>query len=262
MPSQKPSTQIRRLSEQERVSLHPSLRNPGDVEPNWPYFVSFSGEDGFRWAQEYGVRKHADLMEGITRALGLLRRRQIDAGLAELRRAEEGLAEIEMESPVFFHVLGRWYFGAIAYYYYCIEDFDRACAALDEAHAAVQRAIEIRSFLVPFAAHCHDFWIQRIRIDRNRRRWSDMWRSIEVARQIEVGEKPYCVLSDGTPIDIAAIQGFYNSLAPFTEAEREPLRVVLDDEVRLRFFRITLAEIYAMPGFVIPYRPAQRAKDA
>jgi len=262
MPNQKPSASKRSLSPAERSSLHPDLRTPGDAEPNWPYFVSLCGEEGFRWAQDFGSRRHVELMAGTTRALGLLRKRQIEAGLAELRWVETGLTEIETESPVFFHVLGRWYFGAIAYYYYCIEDYAQANAALDAAHTAVQHAIETQSFLVPFAAHCHDFWIQRIRIERNRRRWSDMWRLIEVARQIEVGERPYCVLSDGTPIDIAAIQDFYSSLAPFTEEERTSLLPVLDDTLRLRIFRVTLAEIFAMPGFVIPYRPPQAAERA
>jgi hypothetical protein len=259
MPSQEPSIPIR--SQERSAALHPGLRKPGDIDPNWPYFVSLYSEEGFRWAEEYGRREHVQLMEQTTQSLQLLRRRKIGPGLELLGTVEAGLAKIEREAPLFFHVLGRWYFGALAYYYYCIEDFPGAARALDAAYDSVQRAVEIKRFLVPFASHCHDFWIQRIRIHRNQRRWDDMRRAIEMARQTVTGERPYCVLSDGTPIDVAAIQSFYRSIAPFTEEEKVPLRLVFDDEFRLLSFRHSLAEIYAMPGFVIPYRPVHGRWD-
>ena len=260
MSSQGPFIMIPPPDRERRSALHPSLRDPGDIEPNWPYFVSLCGEEGFRWAEEYGRGEHARLMETMTRSLGLLRRRKIEPGLELLRAAEAGLEEIEETSPIYFHVLRRWYFGALAYYYYCLEDFPNAQQALDDAHGAVQRAIELRRFLLPFAGHCHDFMIQRIRIERNQRRWDAMRSTAETARQMAAGQRPFCVLGDGTPIDIFAIQSFYRSLAPFTAEESEALRSVLDDEVRLRVFRLNLAEIYAMPGFVIPYRPLHEAQ--
>lgn len=257
MSSQRPSIPMRRPDRKQRSALHPSLRNPGDIEPNWPYFVSLCGEEGFRWAEEYGRGEHVQLTEKIMQSLGLLRRRKVEEGFELLRSAEASLAKIEEVSPVYFHVLGRWYFGALAYYHYVREDFPNARQALDDAYSAVQRAIELRRFLIPFALHCYDFWIQRIRIERNQRCWDAMRSSIEMARRLAAGQESFCVLGDGTPIDISAVQAFYHSLAPFTEEEREPLRTVLDDARRLRSFRLDIAEIYAMPGFVIPYRPLQ-----
>jgi hypothetical protein len=73
------------------------------------------------------------------------------------------------------------------------------------------------------------------------------------------GERAFCVLSDGTPVDLAAIQGFYRALPHLTQEEQEPLRTIFDDEYRLRFFNRAVAEIFAIPGFVIPYLPGRRA---
>jgi tetratricopeptide (TPR) repeat protein len=241
-------------------ALHPSLRSPGDFEPNWPYYVSLYSEAGFQWAVEYGRPEHVEITDAMLRALGLLRLRRIEPGLELLRSAKAGLREMESTSPVFFNVLNRWYFGAIAYYYYCIEDYDQARTALDQAHEAVQRAIELRAFLAPFAFHCHDFCVQRVRIARNQRRWQEMKLCIEKARQMVMGEQPFCVLSDGTQVSLLTVQAFYNSLAPLTEEEKAPLNSVFDDEIRLRLLRRTVTETYTMSGFVIPYLPPRTAK--
>jgi len=137
MPSQEPSSPIRALFQDRSAALHPALRKPGDIEPNWPYFVSLHSKEGFHWAEEYGCHEHVRLIEATTQSLNLLRRRKIGLGLELLRDVEVSLAKLERTSPVFFHVLGRWYFGALAYYYYCTEDFARAFQTLDKANNAV-----------------------------------------------------------------------------------------------------------------------------
>jgi hypothetical protein len=75
-----------------------------------------------------------------------------------------------------------------------------------------------------------------------------------------MGEQPFCVLSDGTPVSLFTVQAFYNSLPPLTEEEKAPLRSVFDDEIRLRLLRRTVTETYTMSGFVIPYLPQRIAK--
>lgn len=233
-------------------SLHPSLRNPGVAEPNWAYFVARRDEEGERWAERYSRPEHTEMMSDNMAALNLMRRNQLEAGYRKLDEVRSRLMDLEQETPDVFHVLGRWYYGALAYYHYCRDDFIRAEEALDLAHEEVRQAIEFRRFLMPFAQHCYDFSVQRIRIVRNQRRWSEMWRLIEIARQAGSGERPYCVLSDGTDINLSTVQEFYSALKPFDQKEQDALRIVFDANLRVRALRRSLAEVFALPGFVIP----------
>lgn len=260
MAHQEPAPAISRRDTGRMSLLHPFLRSPGDFEPNWPYFVSLYSEAGFQWAVDYGKPEHIKITDATLGALKLLRHRRIEPGLELLYSAKEGLKEIESRSPITFHVLNRWYFGAIAYYYYCIEDFEHARKALDQAHESIRRALELGDFLAPFAFHCHDFCVQRVRIARNQRRWQEMKLCIEKARQMVMGEQPFCVLGDGTPISLSTVKAFYTSLSPLTEEEETPLRSVFEDDIRLRLLRRTVSETYTMSGFVIPYLPPRPVK--
>jgi hypothetical protein len=235
--------------------LHPSLRTPGEFEPNWGYFVAKRDESGAAWAEHYCHPEHVAVTTATTASLKLIRKNQMKAGFQKLEEARDILLPIERTAPDIFHVLSRFYYGALAYYHYSIEDFPAAEEAFDFAHEEVRKAIERQSFLMPFASNCFDFSIQRIRIVRNQRRWEEMWRRVEIARQTAMGERPYCVLTDGTEIDLASIQAFYRSLEPFSHEEEASLRTVFDEAARARDFRFALTEIFAVPGFVIPYLP-------
>jgi hypothetical protein len=236
-------------------SLHPSLRSPGDLEPNWAYFVARRDKEGERWAEQYSLPAHVEIMRGTAAALNLMRKNQMEAGRRKLAEIQGSLRDIECDFPDVVHVLGRWFYGALAYYHYCRESFSEAEEALDLAHEEVRQAIDRRRFLVPFAQHCYDFSIQRIRIVRNQKRWTEMRRMIELARQAGVGECPYCTLSDGTKVDLFAVQEFYSTLKPFSPEEEAAVQLVFDEQLRERSFRRSLAEVYALPGFVIPYLP-------
>lgn len=238
-------------------TLHPLFRSPGDGEPNIAYFVARLGGEGERWAAEYTRPEHVELMSSANRSLAALRARRIDEGRRELRTVEDLFQETAATAlPEVHHILGRWYYGLLAYYLYCVEDHRGAEEALDQGHEEVRRAIELRRFLIPYAMECYDFWLQRIRIARSQRLWPEVWRRIEIVRQIAGGERPCCVLSDGTPVDVNAVQAFYAGFVALTREERLVLSRVADAEGRLRHFRSILSEVYSLPGFVIPYTPA------
>ncbi|HEY0512810.1 MAG TPA: hypothetical protein VGH73_12950 [Thermoanaerobaculia bacterium] len=237
--------------------LHPSFRDPGDREPNIAYFIARQGGEAELWTEEYTRPEHVEMIAATNRALQALRLRRIEAGRRELRAAEEGFrAAASTAPPSVHHILGRWYYGALAYLHYCTEEFAAAEEALERADEEVREAIDQARFLLPYATECYEFWFQRVRVARNRRRWDEVWRRIEIARQIFDGERPCCVLSDGTRIDMATVQDFYRGLPALDEAERRPLLRFLDEESRQVWFRALLGEIYALPGFVIPYPPA------
>lgn len=239
--------------------LPQTLQTPGEIEPNWAYFVALHGEEGLRWVEELCRPEHMEMMAGMNESLRLLRTRQIERGREVLENVKGSLDTLAPTAPGVDHALGRWYYGALAYYHYCQEDFESADQALDEAHNEVCRTLERRPFLLPFATHCHDFGVQRIRIVRNRRRWPEMWRHVAIAREMVTGERPFCTLGDGTPVDLVAIQAFYRSIPGLTPEEQGPLRSLFDDSFRLRLFEVVLAKIFAMPGFVIPYLPGNQA---
>jgi hypothetical protein len=237
--------------------IHPAFRTPGDSEPNIAYFVARQGGEGESWAEEYTRPEHVEIVAGTNRALRALRRRRYEEGRQELRAIEGPFHAAGRATAREVHlILGRWYFGVLAYYFYCVEDFAGADETLDLAQEGVRQAIDLRRCLLPYAMECYEFWYQRIRISRSQRLWPEVWRRAEIARQIAAGERPCCVLDDGTAIDIAAVQAFYRGCEELTEAERKPLRRILDQEERSRQVRSVFSEIYAMPGFVIPYTPA------
>lgn len=236
--------------------LHPSFRTPGDTEPNIAYFVARLGGEGESWAEEYTRPEHVELIAGTNRALFALRGRRIEEGRRELRVAESVFLAVESAATREVHsILGRWYYGVLAYYFYCIEDYRSAEETLDRAQEGVRQAIELKRFLIPYALECYEFWFQRIRIARSQRLWAEVWRRAEAARQIAANERPCCVLSDGTGIDIAAVQAFYTSFEALTDRERRSLRRIIDPKERDRQIRSVLAEVYVPPGFVIPYTP-------
>ena len=76
------------------------------------------------------------------------------------------------------------------------------------------------------------------------------------------GEAPLCVLGGGNAVDIAAVKAFYARFEALDEREARPLRRVVDDETRRRHFLSILSEVYAVPGFVIPYAPEPAPRAA
>jgi hypothetical protein len=236
--------------------LHPAFRTPGGTDPNVAYFIARRGGEGERWVEEYTRPEHVELMARANRALQALRARRMREGRRDLKVVERLFRRAgSTTARSVHHILGRWYYGLLAYDFYCAEDFPGAESALDQGHEEVRQAIEIERFLLPYAMECYDFWLQRIRIARNQRRWPEVWRRIEITRQIATGERPCCVLSDGTAVGVLAVQEFYECFEALTDMERRALRRVLEAESRSRHFRSILSEVYSPPGFVIPYTP-------
>jgi hypothetical protein len=239
--------------------LHPSFRTPGEAEPNVAYFVARLGGVALDWAEEYTLTEHVELMGVADRSVRHLRARRIEAGKADLDVAESMLRETADRTRSVHLLLARWYYQASAYLSYRTEDYAGAEEALDRAEEMVSQAIGLDPFLLPYAMRCCELWSQRIRVTRTQRRWAELWRRVEVTRQIVEGERPCCLPAGGAAVHIAAVQAFYSRFDGLTERERTPLSRVLDDEARRRQFRAVLSEIYLLPGFVIPYVPSTSA---
>jgi hypothetical protein len=242
--------------------LHPAYRTPGETEPNIAYFIARLGGEGEDWAAEYTLSPHVELMALTERAVQLLRARRTAEGRRDLQAAEALLRAAGGASPEVRLLLGRWYHQARAYLFYAQEDFRAAEEELDEAEERVRQAIAGKPFLLPYSMRCYEVWCHRLRVARGQRLWPELRRRAEVTRRMVEGEAPLCVLGDGTAVDIAAVKAFYARLADLTESERLPLRWVIDDESRRRQHSAILAQVYALPGFVIPYTPGPAPRAA
>jgi hypothetical protein len=186
-------------------------------------------------------------------ALALLRRRRLTEGHEKLRQMEDLLGSLAACLSIR-RVLQRWYFGVLAYYQYATDNFAAAGESLRRAEEAVTEALSIERILLPLANHCQEFRLHHVRIARNQRRWQEMRHHIEVALAMAEERLPLCILADGARIGFSEIVAFYDSVPDFTDEEREVLSGLLDPVVRRRVFHRFVAEIYALPGFVIPYR--------
>ncbi|HEY0015540.1 MAG TPA: hypothetical protein VGC13_04450 [Longimicrobium sp.] len=217
----------------------------------WLHFVARSGDEGSRWAEHY--RQFEALEQLSTRSLLLLRRGDVLRGYELLEELGEAIRTVVSADPSIRSVLERWYYGVLGYYFYCIDRSDEAEDAMVQAHRAVTAAIGTRLFLLPLANHCHEFRLHRARIARNRLRWEQMQVHVEEARAMMAGVVPFCVLNDGSPVRIAEVCAFYAAIPSLTDAERDSLAGLLNDEVRLRGFEQFVNSMYRVPGFVIPY---------
>ena len=222
------------------------------AQPNWFHFIALSGREGREWVQEYRQPEHLKLTEEISRALELLRKRQIDVAGDLLRKSEVSLAKIAPSCESVLLVLERIYYPVLAYYHYCIDDFEAAEDALAAAGNALRRGVMLNRFLTPLVDSFIDFTFQRARIARNRRRWGEIQHHLESVRGMIEDKLPFCRLCDGTAIGLTALRSFYRAI-PLTEEDRASVSYVLDDGVLQSVFETTATDIYCQIGLLIPY---------
>jgi hypothetical protein len=216
----------------------------------WVHFVARHSAAGRSWAEEYKLRC-GDVYQETRKSLGLLRKRQITAGREALTAARSGLSALGYLPPSLAHVMDRWYYGALAYYFYCVSSFDAALEAIKRANEAVESAIGCEPLLLPFAQTCHEFPLHKARIAYVRGRWREVREQIGLAWQSLHDERPLCVLPDGTAIYFSRLIEFYRQIPSLDADEEASLQSVFDENARRNLFERTAAGIYATP--VIPY---------
>src|SRR5204862_1758692 len=135
------------------------------------HHVTLAGE-GRLWVEAFRSTELMRLTRLSEQAVTLLRRRRIDEArelFAEVaRRLALGPGAPEAGREVF----DRFYYGARAYYFYCLGDYTAADEDLERAHAAVAASVGLFLPLLPLAQHASELRLQRARIARNRNLWS------------------------------------------------------------------------------------------
>jgi hypothetical protein len=243
----------------DSLALRPASRRPsgsGDTKGkdyDWGHFVERSGSEGRQWMEAYRRPEYREPARWAHQVVLLLRERRFREGTELLSRLEALLPALE-GSPSLFAVMGRWYHGALAYYQYCLDDFQAAEVSLLRAAHAVRLAIQLEPFLVPLANHCHEFRLHQARIARNQRRWPAMREHVGAVRAMMRDREPLCTLEDGTPIFFATLGTFYDSIPDLNEGEKAVVAAQLDESTRLRHLESFLHGLYTISGFVIPYR--------
>lgn len=217
----------------------------------WLHFAGRSGEAGRAWVAEY--QRHAPFVDLSLDALALLRRRRLEEGHVSLEALAQALAGLEGVPATVRWVLNRWYHGVAAYYYYCIDDFDRARQAMNLAYEAVVDAISGADFLLLLAVHCHEFRLHLARIARNQRFWSDMHHHVELARAMMLDRIPLCRLRNGRSVFFSTLGEFFHSLEPLSPDERESIGGLVEEERRLPLFDKFVRRLHSLPGFAISY---------
>jgi hypothetical protein len=222
-----------------------------EAEYRWDDLVAASGSEGVRWTTSYR-QMGSVTWQVLQAALKSLRQRRFDDAWRLLTEAERCRAGLLAE-PSQFHVLGRFYFGVLAYAYFCRQELDRADRALTAALDAVRQALEVEEVLLPFAAMATDMLIKRVHVERARCNWAAMDRAVQAMRAVAADRAPLVVLSGGRPVFHATIGAHLAGLIRPVQATERIARYLADAGLRQSQLELEVQSLYALPGFVIPY---------
>ena len=216
--------------------------------PSWLYFARRTGMIGDQWEQE--LARFEGQFQSIARALMLLRLRHIEEAhvLLEETRSSIGFEARGRPSqhPSVCSVLERYYYGVLAYYSFCIGEFETAGRQLSSAHEAVVAALTQSEFLLLLAADCQEFCYHQARVAH---RQHDKDKAAEWVRQAEgmaMNELPLCCTRDGCQVFFSDLKDFVAALEPLTAEEHRLAREFIDMETRMNFLRRFIHQLEAV----------------
>ncbi|MBZ5489574.1 MAG: hypothetical protein LAO76_01420 [Acidobacteriia bacterium] len=214
------------------------------------HFIRKYSPEANAWVEEF---RRAVPQERSTRALRLLQSAQFAPGLRELRSYRKSISSSNAIGSVKLAGL-RWYHSVLAYYFYCTARYLRASEEMDLAEQTVRRAVELCPFLLPMLTICEECLIQKARIERKQNHWMAMKRHLGAAELMDIGQAPLCYLNQ-RPVMQDDIHAYFLNLPSLNDMEfaSSTLRMVLDGDYRRKKISATLASVYLVPGFVIPY---------
>lgn len=203
--------------------------------PAWLYFTRRTGAAGSAWAGE--LEQYSELLSKATRALMLLRLRHLDEGYELLDVVRNRVQDERGLRRSIRCVLERHYYGVVAYYFFCIHDFEQARRQLLRADQAIVAAITESWFLLLLSVDCQEFCYHQARISHKEGNESEMRGWIERAKSMATNKLPLCTTENGLPIFFSSFPKFFQSLEPLTSEERDLARQFLDIDVRMVFLK-------------------------
>ena len=214
------------------------------------HFIRKHSPEANLWVEEF---RRAIPQERSTRALRCFQNGRFEEGLRELRGYRKIIHSACAAASV--KLLGlRWYHSVLAYYFYCTGRYQRATDGMGRAEETVRNAVELCPFLLPMLSICEESLIQKARIERKQNRWREMKQYLATAELMDLDEEPLCYLNQH-PVRQRDIDAYFLNLRDLSEAESRSstMRMVLDARYRRQKISATLASVYLVPGFVIPY---------
>jgi len=223
-----------------------------DPRPGLFHHVALTGE-GRLWVEAFRSTELMSLTRLSEQAVTLLRRRRIDEAhelFAEIARRLTSRPEAPQAGR---EVFDRFYYGARAYYFYCLGDYTAADEDLERAHDAVAASVGKFLPLLPLAQHASELRLQRARIARNRNLWSQTGDHVAIVRAMIEDRSPLCTTADGMPVFFSTLSEYYRALPHLREQDWEALSGMLDSARRRESFELTIRWLYALPGMAILY---------
>ena len=217
---------------------------------SWVEMIASSGEAGQLWQRSYEEYGHP-VRNAISEALVALRSRRLEDGRRCLEQAEAKRQALLQDHPTVYHVVGRFFFGSLAFYHFHRAEFDQVDRALDFAAEAIVSAVALASYLLPFAALATDIPLKRTRIARDRRQWQDMQRHGAEFRAMMNDREPLCRLADGRVIGFQTIADHVRSISGLAPQLHPALAFLTDLELRHRVGEGFIERLYRLPGLMI-----------
>lgn len=233
-----------------------NLKNGPRLSPREPYpwnhFVAKGSPEARRWIRIYEEGKPRQIRAAIDESLSMCRQGRPDEAHALLETARRELDAPGDWERSMQHVLVRWYLGALAYYFYLVDDLDGAEETSARAHREVEQALDLAPFLLPLAHHCQEFHLQRARIARKRHRWDAMQHHLTVAREMITDQRPLASTSSVGDVYESDIVDYFDAL-PLCAEEIDYVDRFRDLASRRALLSQFAGLLYALPGFVIRF---------
>lgn len=229
------------------------VKAPFEQDYSWIELVLAGCRDE-GWAGVFR-RNAPSILDELRRGLALLRKKRLEDGSRALAAAWKKSEPLAQQHPSIRDLLGRFYWGAVAYLEYLEGRHDSAIRCLDAAKEAVIRAIDTRFFLLPMAPLLTDIPLQKARVALRRRRCSRFEEALLELRAIQLDRRPLCVLSSGDPIHYEDVARHLRSLPPhaLSPEVRQAAEALMEVPIRMQGFMARYVEFYAPQDTLIPH---------
>lgn len=218
----------------------------------WDGLVASTGATGERWRQRYRS-KGGDLGGWIRQSMALMHRREMSEAKDLLDHTAARRAQLRKQEPGIYHVLGRFYYGSLAYFQYRTGELDGVDRSMSAVADEIRSAIESEPFLLPFAALATDVPLKRARLAREERRWDEAEAQLQIFCDMKLDRHPLCVLADGTQVYHRTIAELLECIPDLEEQHLPALRYLQDIALRRDQLARTIEGFYTPRGLFIAH---------
>lgn len=220
---------------------------------SWIGLVAATGTAGEAWRDRYRALGGA-IGGKIKTSVAVMRRGRLEEGREILAEVEADCRRLAAKEASLAHVLGRFYFGSLAYYDFRIGNWSAADRDLGAAGDSIRAAVDSERFLMPFAPLIADIPMKRARLACEQHRWDDMAAELEFLRDIKLDRRPICTLGDGSAVHHHSIASLLAESPSFPDQHRLALRYLSEPGFRRDHLARTVEDAYTPSEIFVAYR--------